>query len=220
NIFFVFLFANALILLIYVLYLYTTPEKKQLDLYDQYIAAAPAVVRTSPEDHYNETVVRDYDDNHGYDNNDVVTAFRNTVETVTESLSYDRVAMEVSSSKSYRKTRSEKKARMVEYHRRTESERVTKKTASWRSQTMEGMSSDEFRMTVETFIMQNKRMLLHQYGVAHQPQNDVVDYQWQNGVAGQWLPEQEYGGAALPWQNGVPHWQNGVVQWQGRPHES
>lgn len=94
------------------------------------------------------------------------------------------------------------------------------KTASCcRSQAMmDEMSSEEFRMTVETFIMEEKkRMYGWQNGVAEpwqnggpQLQNGVVE-QWQNGV-----PQLQYG-VPYQWQNGYPQLQNGGVHhWQNR----
>lgn len=56
---------------------------------------------------------------------------------------------------------------------------------------MNGLSSEEFRMTVETFITEKRKTLLRENGVVEQ---------WQNC-----LPQ---------WQTGLPQLQNGDVQWQ------
>ncbi|CAD5313194.1 unnamed protein product [Arabidopsis thaliana] len=99
----------------------------------------------------------------GYYNNSTyrenVPAFQAVKAVEESSYSYDQEVVEMSS-KSYRRTsRSEKKMteRMVEY-RKTETERVTK-TGSWRSQSMDGLSSgEEFRRTIQTFVSEQKKM--------------------------------------------------------------
>ncbi|KAG7536791.1 hypothetical protein ISN44_As13g007170 [Arabidopsis suecica] len=68
------------------------------------------------------------------------------------------------------KKKSEKK---VEY-RRTDSERVMK-TASWRSQSMDGLRGKEFHLTVETYIKEKKKTLNLYHGVLDQWQNGAVD---------------------------------------------
>lgn len=217
NLFFVFLVVNVIIFLIYVSFSKTkTTGEKKPDLYDQYLAAVPPVVRTSPFDYYDILKAGDVEYYNNFNYRATVPAFQ-TVKAVEESsCTYDREVVEEVSSKSYRRTRSEKKKteKKVEY-RRTESERVTK-TASWRSQTMDGLSSEEFRMTVETFITEKKKTLLRDSGVVDHWQNGVVP-QWhngvvnhlQNGVVPQWQNS-----VVSHWQNSVPEGQNGVVQWQ------
>ncbi|EFH66608.1 predicted protein [Arabidopsis lyrata subsp. lyrata] len=209
-----------------------TTEKKEPEIYDQYVAALPPPPTVTPFDYYDILKVGDF----GYENNssyrEIVPEFQ-AVKAVEESrCTYDQEVVEMSS-KSYRRTRSEKKKteRMVEF-RRTESERVTK-TGSWRSQSMDGLSSEEFRMTVETFISEKKKMLIRDSGVVDQWQNGYVhfwehDYvpQWQNGGVPQLqngcVPQWQNGGvpqlqngAVNQWQNDVPEPQNGIVQWQG-----
>ncbi|KAF8112440.1 hypothetical protein N665_0064s0071 [Sinapis alba] len=153
NVFFIFIIVNALIGSIFFSFLKTNGKKKT-DLYDEYIS----VVRPSPEtSSYQEITVPQFQ----------------AVNTVKEIKCYERVVMETSS-KSYKRTTSLEKKKMrstVEY-RRTESERVLMKTASWRrSQAMDELSSEEFRMKVETFIMGYKKKMNCQNG-------DV--YQWQD----------------------------------------
>ncbi|CAN8312592.1 unnamed protein product [Cochlearia groenlandica] len=135
NIFFVFVIVNALIAVIYYVSFQNTTVKNKPDLYDQYFAVS-------------------------------------AVPSVTPAAIRAVKVVEVSS-KSYRRTRSEKKTTTeekkkvkttVEY-RRSESEKVIKTEASWRSRRMEGLSSEEFRVTVESFITEKKKMLLRQNGV-------------------------------------------------------
>ncbi|KAL0697947.1 hypothetical protein Bca4012_054069 [Brassica carinata] len=189
NVFFVFIIVNALIGSIYFSFLKTTGKKRQ-DLYDEYIAAVrpvPSVVRSSPEPSSALMEVGDYGG--GYYSNssyqEITVSQFQAVNTVEESKCYERVAMESTSSKSYRRTTSLEKKKMkmrsrVEY-RRTESERVTK-TASWRSHAMDELSSEEFRMKVETFIMGYKKKMI----------NGGVD-QWQNCVP-QWQDQPDHNG--------------------------
>lgn len=175
NVFFIFIIVNALIGSIYFSFLQTTGKKKP-DLYDEYIAAVPSVVRPSPEPSSALMEVGDYGG--GYYSNssyqEITVPQFQAVGTVVESECYEQVMMETSS-KSYRKTTSfekekkKKRSTVVEY-RRTESERVMK-TASWRSHAMDELSSEEFRMKVETFITGYKKKMI----------NGSVD-QWQNCV--------------------------------------
>ncbi|XP_010459634.1 PREDICTED: uncharacterized protein LOC104740657 [Camelina sativa] len=177
----------------------TTKEKERELLYDQYLAVPPPP-RVLTFDDYN--ILNGHQDV-GYYNNSVyretVPAFQEFYKPVEESICrYDREVVEVSS-KSYRRTRSEKKKKTeekVEY-RRMETERVTK-TASLRSKTMDGLSREDFRMTVETFIMERKKSLLQE----RDP--------WQNGAVPQW---QKNDGLGDHWQYGVPQLQQDGVDY-------
>lgn len=183
NVFFVFIIANALIGSIYFSFLKTT-EKKKPDLYDEYIAAVPSVIRSSPEPSFALVEVGDYGGGYYSKSSyqEITVSQFQAVNTVEESKCYERVVMETSS-KSYRRTTSleKKKKRSTVEYRRTESERVTK-TASWRSHAMDELSSEEFRMKVETFIMGYKKKMI----------NGGVD-QWQNSVP-QWQDQPDHSG--------------------------
>ncbi|EOA38300.1 hypothetical protein CARUB_v10009793mg [Capsella rubella] len=205
NLFFVFLVVNVIIFLIYVSFCKTNTGKKKPDLQDQYLAAFPPLPRACPYDVFD---IGEYNHSYSYTEPAPTVQAVKAVEESSCTCCCDREVVEVSS-KSYRRTRSEKTKKtekMVEY-RRTESERMMK-TASWRSQTMDGLSSEEFRMTVETFITEKKKTLLQDMD---QWQNGTVP-QWrkngalQNGVFPQWQ--------SLQWQNPVPEPQNDIVQWQ------
>lgn len=186
NVFFIFIIVNALIGSIYFSFLQTTGKEKP-DLYDEYITAVPSLVRPSPEPCSALMEVGDYGG--GYYSNsshqEITVPQFQAVNTVVESKCYERVVMETSS-KSYRKTTSfekekkkkKKRSTVVEY-RRTESERVMK-TASWRSHAMDELSSEEFRMKVETFITGYKKKMI----------NGGVD-QWQNCVP-QWQDQPDH----------------------------
>ncbi|KAF2588680.1 hypothetical protein F2Q70_00040235 [Brassica cretica] len=178
-------------------FLNTTNKKKQ-DLYDEYIAAVPSAVRSSPEPSSALMEVGDYGGEY-YNKSSYYETVPpcQAVNTVEESKCYERVVMETSS-KSYKKTTSleKKKKRSTVEYRRTESERVLMKTASWRSHAMDELSSEEFRMKVETFITGYKKKM--------NCQNGVADH-WQNGVS--------------RFQNGgVDQWQNCVPQLQDQPY--
>ncbi|KAF8045093.1 hypothetical protein N665_5611s0001 [Sinapis alba] len=170
NVFFIFIIVNALIGSIFFSFLKTNGKKKT-DLYDEYIA----VVRPSPETSFAPMEVGDYGGEY-YNKSSyykTVPQFQ-AVNTVKEIKRYERVVMETSS-KSYKRTTSleeKKKMRSTVEYRRTESERVLMKTASWRrSQAMDELSSEEFRMKVETFIMGYKKKMNCQNGGV---------YQWQD----------------------------------------
>lgn len=197
NVFFIFIILNVLIGSIYFSFLNTTNKKKQ-DLYDEYIAAVPTVVRSSPETSSALMEVGDYGGEY-YNKSSYYETVPpcQAVNTVEESKCYERVVVETSS-KSYRKTTSleKKKKRSTVEYRRTESERVLVKTASWRSHAMDELSSEEFRMKVETFITGYKKKM--------NCQNGVADH-WGNGVS--------------RFQNGsVDQWQNCVPQLQDQPY--
>ncbi|CAH8385486.1 unnamed protein product [Eruca vesicaria subsp. sativa] len=221
NIFFIFIILNVLIGSIYFTF-HKATEKKKPSLSDEYITPEPTVISSFSE----PMEVRDYYGGGGYHSNssyvESVQPFQ-TVNTVEESSCYERVVMETNSKGCKRTMRSEKKMRKmksstttVEYHhQRKESERVMK-TASCRWQAMmDEMSSEEFRMTLDTFIMERKKMYGWQNGVVDQCQNGFPQlrkdgvYQWQNG-----FPQLQNGGVHQ-WQNGFPQLQNGgVYQWQ------
>ncbi|CAH8357253.1 unnamed protein product [Eruca vesicaria subsp. sativa] len=203
NVFFIFIILNALIGAIYFSFLKTTGEKKQ-DLYDEYIA----VVRPSQETSFRPMEVGDY--GCGYSSNsrcqETTVAPFQVVKTVEESKCYERVVMETSS-KSYRRTTSleekKKKRSMVEY-RRTESERVMK-TASWRSQAMDELSSEEFQMKVETFIMGYKKKIYCQNGGVDQLQNCVPQWQGQPDPSGTDRRSRRLMGGPGPTGSGGPY---------------
>ncbi|CAA7013581.1 unnamed protein product [Microthlaspi erraticum] len=203
-----------------------TEKEKKRDLYDDYFPAAPTVVHRPAMGYYDVAEARDYNNGGGSYNKEVVEAFEQveTYKAVKESNCYGRVEVEEVNSRSYRRTRSsvekkmEKKARVVEY-RRAESERAAR-TGSRRSQQpkIDELSSEDFRATVESFIMEKKMFLQWQNGAADPAQNGAP--QLQNGVAGHWqngAPQLQNGDY---WQNGVPqlqngdYWQNGVPQLQ------
>lgn len=252
NLFFIFIILNALIASIYFTFLKAT-EKKKPSLRDEYITAVPSDVRSSPEQSFPPMEVGHYGGGGGgghYNNScypESVQQFQ-AVNTVEESSCCERVVMETNSKSYKRMMSSEKKMKKtrsstttVEYHQRMESERVMK-TASCRSSRdmMDELSNEEFRMTIETFLME-KKMIYHwqngvvdhrqnggpqlQYGDADQCHNGVP--QLQNGVPYHW----KYGfpqfqnGAVHQWQNGFPQlqnggvhqWQNGYPQLQGQP---
>ncbi|CAE5957969.1 unnamed protein product [Arabidopsis arenosa] len=218
NLFFVFVVVNVIIFLIYITFSKTkTTEKKEPEIYDQYVAALPSPPTVTPFDYYDILKVGDFGYEHTSSYREIVPEFQAVKAVEESSCTYGQEVVEMSS-KSYRRTRSEKKKteRMVEF-RRTESERVTK-TGSWRSQSIDGLSSEEFRMTVETFISEKKKMLIRDSGVVDQWQNGYVHFsehgyvpQWQNGG----VPQLQ-NGSVPQWQNGcVPQWQTGgVPQWQ------
>lgn len=213
-----------------------TEEKEKRGLYDTYFTAdhTPAAVHQPAMGYVTE--VRDYNNVGGNYNKEMVEAYEEveTFKAVKESNCYGRVEVEEVNSRSYRRTRSSmekktgKQARFVDY-RRTESERVAK-TASRRSRsqtTMNELSNEEFRATVESFIMEKKMILQWQNGVADPLQNGVHHWQngvpqLQNGVGDYWqngVPQLQ-NGAMDQWQNGgVDQWQNGVSQWQGLPYD-
>ncbi|CAN6886474.1 unnamed protein product [Brassica oleracea] len=241
NLFFIFIILNALIGSIYFTFLKAT-EKKKPSLRDEYITAVPSDVRSSPEQSFSPMEVGHYN-NSCYQES--VQPFQ-AVNTVEESSRYERVVMETNSKSYKRMISSEKKMKKtrsstVECHQRMESERVMK-TASCRSSRdmMDELSSEEFRMKIETFIMETKMMYHWQNGVVdhrqkggpqlqnggvHQCQNGVP--QLQNGVPYHWkygFPQFQNGGVHQ-WQNcfpqlqngGVHQWQNGYPQLQGQP---
>lgn len=236
NLLFLSVVVSIIIFVIYVIFSkIQTTEKKEPDLYDQYVAAGPPPPTVMPFDSYNISKFEDF----GYDNSSTyrenVPAFQAVKAVEESSYSYDQEVVEMSS-KSYRRTsRSEKKMteRMVEY-RKTETERVTK-TGSWRSQSMDGLSSgEEFRRTIKTFVSEQKKMhIIRASGVDDQLENgyihrasgvdDCVHY-WEHGAVPQWqnddVPQLQNGGVPHWWQNGsvsqlqnsdVPQWQNGGV---------
>ncbi|KAJ0247779.1 Transmembrane protein [Hirschfeldia incana] len=106
NVFFVFIIINALIGSIYFSFLQTTGKTKP-DLYDEYIAAVPSVVRPSPEPSSALMEVGDYGGEYNNKSSyyETVPQFQE-VNKVVESKCYERVVMETSS-KSYRKTTSD-----------------------------------------------------------------------------------------------------------------
>ncbi|KAF8080460.1 hypothetical protein N665_0944s0022 [Sinapis alba] len=206
NIFFIFIILNVLIGSIYFTFPKATVKKKP-SLYDDYITAVPSVIRSSPEPSFAPVEVGDYGGVVYYYNTPPFQA----VNTVEENGCYERVVMEMDSKSCKRTTRSEKKMKKtrstVEYQR-TESERVMKTASLCRLHgMMDGLSSEEFRMTVETFIMEKKN-IYDWRNCCPQLQNGVAD-QWQNGFH-QWQ-----NGGVHQWQNCVPQLQNGGFdQWQ------
>ncbi|KAJ4916197.1 hypothetical protein Rs2_01747 [Raphanus sativus] len=96
---------------------------------------------------------------------------------------------------------------------------------SWQAM-MDELSNEQFRTTIESFIMEKKKMMMYGWRQNGDPQlqNGVVDDQLQNGVPQlqnggfhQWrngFPQLQNGGFHQ-WQNGFPQLQNGgVQQWQ------
>lgn len=228
NIFFIFIILNALIGSIYFTFRKATEIKKP-SLYDEYITAVPS----SPEQStFAPMEVGDYGGGGGYYNNS--SYYQESVQpfqAVEESSCYERVVTERMTS-SEKKMKKKKKTRStVEYHHeRTVSERVMMQTTggscrSWQAM-MDELSNEQFRTTIESFIMEKKKMMMYGWRQNGDPQlqNGVVDDQLQNGVPQlqnggfhQWrngFPQLQNGGFHQ-WQNGFPQLQNGgVQQWQ------
>ncbi|XP_010539890.1 PREDICTED: uncharacterized protein LOC104813819 [Tarenaya hassleriana] len=167
------LFILINVLIISIIVLSSEKSETESDLYDQYTAAATAVVYPVP-------VVRD-DDSHCKRIDPVKPRIESTSaanwrvpeKTVTAEEG-NRVVhcVETVKSSSYRRTQSERRRstttttemRRVEY-RRSESS-AAERVSAWGSRSVEGLSNEEFRVTVERFIMEKKKTLTEE--------NDVV----------------------------------------------
>lgn len=165
----VFVFANLLIVSIFVLSRDNDDESsgissntEQPDLYDQYTSSSAVIVTVSSSAAEKVEDDDDQPDDDDDSNKQIVPAFLPGVE---------KVVVEEASKGNFRRTKSERKKeiiRPVTEYRRTESAKMA----------IERMSSEEFRLKVETFIMEKKRSLVQE--------NDVVQYQGDRST-GPWL---------------------------------
>lgn len=173
----VFVIANLIVALIFLLSGEMNNESNiepESDLYGQYTSSSSSVIVTASASASVEKVVEDDDSNKQIvtasasgekvvedddddSNKQIVPAFITEVED-------DQANREaVTTTRIYRRTKSETKKeiiRPVMEYRRTESAKVV---------AMERLSSEEFRLKVESFIMEKKRSLIQE--------NDVVRFQ-------------------------------------------
>ncbi|XP_010416413.1 PREDICTED: uncharacterized protein LOC104702277 [Camelina sativa] len=181
-----FVFANILAVLIFLLSGESNDEKSsssssnEPDLYDQYTSSFSAVTVTAPDE---KVVEVDVDSNKQIvptaEVEEAVTTKKEivTANVVEHDESNKQIVPAYFPEVSADEASEEKAVTTTRVHRRTKSEAKKKKsgavteyrrTESANEVEMERLSSEEFRLKVESFIMETKRSLILE--------NDVVDY--------------------------------------------